>query len=292
MGLYDRDYYRGDAVGFRPRLEKSAVTVLIALNIACFLANLVFSTDANPDWLARLMEASGQSLKSPMRWWQLLSYGFAHADVMHLFLNMFTLWMFGREVEGSVGKREFLAFFLVSIVSGGLWWAAKPYWFGQEMDARVLGASGGCSAVLLLFILQNPTRTVIFFVPMPAWVLGIVIVLFDLLGRSGRAVAVDVHMVGFACAAIYHFSGLRITGGLGWRDSFRRVKRSLGGGPSLRVHEPSDEADDQDLEQRADQILAKLNAEGDASLNASERKILEKYSRQTREKMRRRGRDF
>ncbi|MFM2097176.1 MAG: hypothetical protein RIS70_4300 [Planctomycetota bacterium] len=291
MGIYDREYYRGDSVGFRPRLEKSAVTVLIAVNIAAFLANLLLSSDANPDWLSHAMEMRGSSLQDPAQWWKLLTYGFAHGDPLHLFLNMFQLWMFGREVENALGKREFTAFYLVAMVLGGLWWGIKPFLITRGFNATVLGASGACSAVLLLFILRNPTRTVILIVPMPAWVLGIVIVLFDLIMQRGSNVAVDVHMVGFAFAAAYHWTGLRLTGWMSWRDGFRRVKRSLGAGPALRVHDPSDEADDQDLDRQADQILAKLNAQGDASLSRRERRILEDYSRRTRERLRRRNRD-
>ena len=57
------------------------------------------------------------------------------------------------------------------------------------------------------------------------------------------------------------------------------------------MHDPGDEADDQDLDRQADQILAKLNAQGDASLSRRERQILEDYSRRTRERIRRRNRD-
>ena len=40
--------------------------------------------------------------------WQLVTSAFLHASLVHLFLNMFALYMFGRDVEREMGARRFL----------------------------------------------------------------------------------------------------------------------------------------------------------------------------------------
>ena len=52
--------------------------------------------------------------------WQLFSYMFLHADLMHLFFNMFGLWMFGRILENAWGSQRFLVYFLVCGVGAAI----------------------------------------------------------------------------------------------------------------------------------------------------------------------------
>lgn len=44
--------------------------------------------------------------------WQLVSYMFLHANFMHLFFNMFALWMFGEIIERSLGSARFLFYYI------------------------------------------------------------------------------------------------------------------------------------------------------------------------------------
>ena len=43
--------------------------------------------------------------------WQLVTYGFLHGDLGHLFFNMLALWMFGVQVENNWGSRRFAVFY-------------------------------------------------------------------------------------------------------------------------------------------------------------------------------------
>ena len=47
--------------------------------------------------------------------WQILTYGFLHADLNHLFFNMFALWMFGLPIERTLGSRKFSFYYVVCI---------------------------------------------------------------------------------------------------------------------------------------------------------------------------------
>lgn len=45
---------------------------------------------------------------------------FLHANFMHLFMNMFALWMFGRTLEYEMGSKRFLLYYMVTGIGAGL----------------------------------------------------------------------------------------------------------------------------------------------------------------------------
>lgn len=99
-----------------------------------------------------------------------VTHGFVHADWQHLLFNMITLYFFGGLVERLfapyIGAVGFVLFYLSAIVV-----AMLPTYLRHRKDAhyRSLGASGGVSAVLFVFILASPWSMIfVFFLPMPA----------------------------------------------------------------------------------------------------------------------------
>ena len=51
--------------------------------------------------------------------YQLITYMFMHANVEHIFFNMFSLWMFGRIIEQTWGEKKFIIFYLVCGIGAG-----------------------------------------------------------------------------------------------------------------------------------------------------------------------------
>ena len=51
--------------------------------------------------------------------WQLVTYAFLHGSVLHLFFNMFALYMFGGPIEQVFGSRRYLTYYLVCVISAG-----------------------------------------------------------------------------------------------------------------------------------------------------------------------------
>lgn len=72
--------------------------------------------------------------------WRMLTSGFVHAmpQPLHLLLNMYTLYLFGRMLEPLLGTWRFLLLFLVSVIGGSL----GVYFLGDPFTL-VIGASGG-----------------------------------------------------------------------------------------------------------------------------------------------------
>ncbi len=81
---------------------------LIIINVLMFLIQNVMGPGVD-DYLAL------HYWQSPyFRWWQLFTHMFMHANLMHIFFNMFALWMFGSILENSsFGPRRFLIFYLI-----------------------------------------------------------------------------------------------------------------------------------------------------------------------------------
>ena len=144
-------------------------------------------------------------------WWQFLTYGFVHDPdhISHILFNMLGLWFLGRSVEELYGRAEFLRLYLVLVVVGGVVWAVVNDLVLHNPDAHVIGASGAVTGVVILFAMNFPRRTILlmFVLPMPAWVLGILWVAGDILGATGHSsehdVAFSVHLAGAAFAALY-----------------------------------------------------------------------------------------
>ena len=85
---------------------------LIIINIIFFLAQSLLP-DGRGEWLTQTLGL--HFWESPdFHFYQWLTHMFLHADVGHLFFNMFALWMFGRILEYDLGSRRFLTYFLVT----------------------------------------------------------------------------------------------------------------------------------------------------------------------------------
>lgn len=299
MGLNDRDYGRAGyddgygygggggygRPGFQLGMPRTMTVTLIVITIAVHVVQL-FSRSKVPGDLSafdELFSLHYDWFTEPWRIFEFITYGFLHSpwSLWHLAGNMFVLWMFGRPVEQRLGSREFLVFYLTAIVVAGVVWNLSE--FVLPGGRLVLGASGGVSAVLLLFIFMYPNVTVLFMFifPMPAWVLGLFIVGSDIVGAVGRmgTVAFTAHLGGFLFALLYYKAGIRLTNFLPSELKMPSFKRK----PPLRVHRPSEEDRTQE---RLDELLGKVSHGGQDSLTAKERRELEKLSKHYQNKRR------
>ncbi len=131
-----------------------AVKWLILANAAIYLVQALLQ-GAAPDVYRQVM---GWLALSPVAVvhgyvWQLLTYAFLHANLMHLLFNMWALWMFGSAIETAWGHREFLRLFFFSALGAGLVSVALAYShaFGMDVRTPTVGASGGIFGVLVAF---------------------------------------------------------------------------------------------------------------------------------------------
>lgn len=284
MGIYDRDYSREQPSGFTLGGQRSMVTNLLLINVAIYLVDWILLNSPDGPMFFRFGALTPQLFSEPWKVYQLLTYGFLHAQgPMHVAGNMYMLWLFGREMEGVYGRAEFLRLYLTMIVIAGLVWVIQQQIAGPSASGMV-GASGAVTGVLVLFALHYPKRTILLFLvlPAPMWVVGVLYVAADIFGAMGSHgnVAYVAHLAGAAFAFLYFRFGWnlgRLTRGL---PSLKMPKWR----PQLKVHDP--DARERQLDSQADAILEKISREGEGSLTRKERKILEDASRRAQ---RRRG---
>jgi membrane associated rhomboid family serine protease len=107
----------------------------------------------------------------PFRPWQLLTYGFLHGGIAHLFFNMFALYMFGSEIERLFGSRRYLTYYLLCVIGAALMHLIVVATADMQLVPAV-GASGGVFGLLLAFGMAWPHRKLMLLfppIPMPAW---------------------------------------------------------------------------------------------------------------------------
>ena len=151
--------------------------------------------------------------------WQLLTYGFLHANFSHLFFNMFALYMFGSDIERALGTQRFLNYYLVSVVGAAVMQLVVTNLIGGPPIPTV-GASGGVFGLLLAFGMFFPNRRIMLLIPpipMRAWVFvtlyGLVELAMGVFGTE-QGVAHFAHLGGMLAGflLIHHWrseSGLR-----------------------------------------------------------------------------------
>ena len=114
--------------------------------------------------------------------WQVVTYGFLHGNLLHLFFNMLALYMFGSDIERVFGGRRYFLYYLVCVLA-----AAAAQLAVSAMSTGpaypTVGASGGVFGLLLAYGMYFPRRTVMLIfppIPMPAWLFVIVYGLIEL----------------------------------------------------------------------------------------------------------------
>ncbi len=124
--------------------------------------------------------------------YQVVTYMFMHADINHLFFNMFSLWMFGRTLEQVMGQKRFLTYYMVCGIFAGLIQLAVSA--ATHSMAPTVGASGSIFGLLLAFGVMFPNTVIMLLIPpipiKAKWFVIIYGVIELFLGVSGRQIGV------------------------------------------------------------------------------------------------------
>ncbi len=176
---------------------------LMIINGLFFVATLVFNSTFGIDlaeYLGLFLPAS--PLFQP---YQIITHMFMHGGLMHIFSNMFALWLFGMALENVWGPKRFLLYYLVTGLGAALLHLGVLYWeyfslinqmtpagiadvktFGAELlnsnrnylDANqsalnlllnmpTVGASGAVFGVLLAFGMMFPNQYIYIYLLFP-----------------------------------------------------------------------------------------------------------------------------
>jgi len=221
--------------------------------------------------------------------WQFFTYMFLHGGIGHIFFNMFALWMFGTELEYNWGSKDFLWFYFVCGLGGGLLVWLTAFFGFSGMYSTTIGASGAIFGLLVAYGMMWPDRLIFVFgiIPMKALHFVLLFGALDLmqgLSHSNGGIAYFAHVGGGVTGFIYLKFGWRIvayTESILRRFKRRKLKVIEGGRNSgLYRNEPSHP----DMDDEIDRILDKIAREGMNSLTKKEKEILDRRSEETRRK--------
>ena len=135
-----------------------AVKHLIIINVLVYAADYVLQKQGI--YLGNILALF--SLQSGnFQLWQPLSYMFMHANLTHIFFNMFALWMFGAAMENFWGTKRFLVYYLACGIGAGLLYMLLP-----RMHVTV-GASAAVYGLLLAFGMTFPNEYIYLYFLMP-----------------------------------------------------------------------------------------------------------------------------
>lgn len=160
---------------------------LLFINIIIFMVQQVLNQSAYTGLGGDVLsESFGLHfyLADDFRLWQIVTYMFLHGSWSHVLLNMFSLWMFGRVIEQTMGQKRFLIYYFVCGIVAGLcqelWQTAEFFYLGGAADLsnpmiglylngwQTIGASGAIYGILLAFGMTFPNeRIMLLFPPIP-----------------------------------------------------------------------------------------------------------------------------
>ena len=136
-----------------PRTTRSITEILIGINVLVFLAEvatgvtLFGGTDSG--WVYDHGVLFGPALTShdpfgfgTHEYWRLLTSGFMHASLIHIGMNMLSLWFVGRVLEPGIGRASFLAVYFASLFAGS---------FGALLFQPGIPTLGASTAVFGIF---------------------------------------------------------------------------------------------------------------------------------------------
>lgn len=97
--------------------------------------------------------------------WQLLTYSFLHGGLLHLFVNMYALWMFGTQLENVWGPKQFVIYYFFCVMGAGLTQLMVVSMNSGGEAYPTVGASGGVFGLLLAFGVRFPRMRLMLLFP-------------------------------------------------------------------------------------------------------------------------------
>tara|TARA_A100001015_G_C14944486_1_gene694022 strand:- start:852 stop:1487 length:636 start_codon:yes stop_codon:yes gene_type:complete len=192
---------------------------IILIIITCIISFITFN---NEEIKSNLLFSPYQYVNYK-KWWILISHGFIHADFLHLFFNMYVLYIFGPTLEFYfINSSELGAFYYIGFYLLGIIFSTLPSILKHKNNPiyNSLGASGAVSSVVFAYIIIYPLRELgLILIPglfLPGFIFGIIYLLAEhyLSKKQYSNIAHDAHisgsLFGVFFIVIYDFNNLLI----------------------------------------------------------------------------------
>lgn len=267
------------------------IAVFVVLRLVGLLAMLVNPSIMN---ILKWVEVSSDPCEVLYRPWTVLTYAFAHYDILHILFNMLWLYWLGRIFMDHFTHKQLAGLYILGALGGAvLYLLAHAILPALSAKSYMLGASASVLAIVCAMALYNPNYKIgLLFIGQISlkWV-ALFTVLIDLLSVSGTNAGGHIAhlggaLVGVAFAAMMR-RGRDITAPLNkaidkLSSLFTSKPRRGPGAPiagGSRHTPPSGENHGRPTEADIDRVLDKIKRSGYSSLTTAERETLFRFSR-------------
>ena len=158
------------------------IAIIVSITLLTWLLKWVFPLGFT--WFS-LPADLWETLMQP---WSVLTYGFLHSDIIHLFFNMMILFSFGGMMLNFFKSRQLLTLFFAGVLSGAAFFLIGVGLFPEFVGAAsLIGASAGVYAVVIFVCAYQPeTEVRLIFFNLKLKYIGYGLLVISLAGIFGR----------------------------------------------------------------------------------------------------------
>ena len=271
FGVTTSDDYR--PVAWMGRYPVDVTTMLVGLHVICAVVACLFTAIPGLSGTLNYFIFDSTRIWSGLQVWRLVTYAFVHSPSTLLWfaIEMYMLFAFGREVERFIGRRAYIALYLLLLVAPAVLLAIRGLW----QPSFLSGSPALHFGIFVAFATIYP-RAELFLRIMAKWVVVILgaVYTFQLLAYHAWS---ELMVVWTSIGAAFLFIEMHGAGPeLPWWDA---LKTRFAPRPKFHVvpkMHSTRSADPDDVYTSIDPILDKISKSGIGSLTASERRQLDR----------------
>ena len=218
--------------------------------------------------------------------WSIVSYGFLHADFVHLIFNMITLYFIGNLFIQYFSQKQALTFYILGTLFGGILYVLSQNYFPlfEGMNSSLVGASAGISAIFIGIATYMPNYQIkirfIGFVKF--WHLAVIWLSFDVLGLIGANAGGSFSHLGgslFGFLYVNQASNKKINLSGIFTSFFKRKEKTLKTVHKSAKRKQNTTKKSAPNQEQIDSILDKISKSGYDTLTKTEKEFLFKQGK-------------
>jgi rhomboid family protein len=271
FGVTTSDDYR--PVAWMGRYPVDVTTMLVGLHVVCAVLACILTAIPGLAGMLDYFVFDSARIWNGLQVWRLGSYAFVHfpSSLLWFAIEMYMLFVFGREVERFIGRRAYIALYLILLIMPA---ALLTIW-GLWQRSVLAGSPALHFGIFVAFATIYP-RAELFLRIMAKWVVIILAAVYTLQLLAYHAWS-DLMVVWTSIGAAFLFIEMHRAGPeLAWWDA---LKTRFGPKPKFHVvpkMRSSRSVESDDVYASIDPILDKISKFGIGSLTASERRQLDR----------------
>src|SRR5438093_6951603 len=271
FGVTTSDDYR--PVAWMGRYPVDVTTMLVGLHVVCAVIACIFTAIPGLSGTLNYLIFDSARIWSGLQVWRLGTYAFVHSPsgLLWFAVEMYLLFVFGREVERFIGRRSYIALYLILLITP----AVLLTMWGVWQRSVLVGSQALHFGIFVAFATIYP-RAELFLRIMAKWVAVILAAIYTLQLLAYHAWW-ELTVLWLSIGAAFLFVELRGAGPeLAWLNNLKSLGRPK---PRLHVVQKSTSrrvVEPDDVYASVDPILDKISKSGIGSLTDAERRQLDR----------------